>query len=250
VPIGLPVVAYKSPVPGGAQLVQVDVNNDDGLRLAYDTSYTLDLGGSVIRFRTTALPRAYLDRSWSFDSTMTPTARTQWAQATSTLSPFAARVLNEIDGAVTVSRKSCGGGAESGDSCATWVDVPLRYTVWISPYDFGAPNATRFVALHELGHIVEFLGLDSTGYAAFKALFERSPSWRGCFPDHFGDGHCVPLAEIFADQFAYWTTGFAHDPEGGYGDPPLASAADFGHVLAEQFAFRPPYWRNPARSDA
>jgi hypothetical protein len=247
VPVSLPVVAYKAPLPGGAQLVQVDVNNDDGLRIAYSTSYRLDLGGTTIAFRTTALPTAFLDRSWTFDASMTPAARAEWIQDTSGLSPLAEHVLNEINGAVTISRRSCGGAGEGGDSCATWVDVPLRYTIWISPYDFSTPRATRFVALHELGHIVEFIGLDGAAYNAFRTLFERSPNWRNCFPDQFGGTRCVPLTELFADQFAYWTTGFPHDPEGGYGDPPLATPAAFGRVLAQQFAFRPPYWRNPAR---
>jgi hypothetical protein len=248
VPVSLPVVAYKAALSGGAQLVQVDVNNDDGLRIAYGASYRLDLGGTIIRFHTSPLPTAFLERTWTFDPSMTATARAEWARATGALSPQAERVLNEIDGAVTVSRRSCGGAGEGGDSCATWVDVPLRYTVWISPYDFSVPEATRFVALHELGHIVEFLGIDGAAYEAFRTLFAQSPSWRTCFPDQY-DGGCVPLTELFADQFAYWATGLPHDPEGGYGDPPLATTAAFGRVLAQQFAFRPPYWRNPARSD-
>jgi len=247
VSVRLPVVADKAPLPGGGQLVQVDVDNDDGLRLAYSTSYRLDLGETIIRFRTTALPAAFLARSWTFDPTMTAAARSEWLRDTGALGSLGEHVLGEIDGAVTVSERACGGAGEGGDSCATWVDVPLRYTIWISPYDISVPAASRFVALHELGHIVEFIGLDGAAYAAFRTLFERSPSWRKCFPDSYGGGRCVPLTEIFADQFAYWATGFKHDPEGGYGDPPLATAADFGRVLAQQFAFRPPYWRNPAR---
>ena len=81
---------------GGAQLVQVDTNDDDGLRLAYSTSYRLDLAGRTIAFTTVALPAAYLGRSWTFTSSVTPAARAAWTLATSTLSPLATHVLDEI----------------------------------------------------------------------------------------------------------------------------------------------------------
>jgi hypothetical protein len=106
----------------------------------------------------------------------------------------------------------------------------------------------RFVAIHEIGHIVDFLGFDDQARAAFKALFQSSARWKACFPDPFANKHaCLPFSEVFADQFAYWITGYPADPTGGYEDPPLVSRAAFGHLIGSQFAFRPPYWRNPAR---
>ena len=239
--VRLPVRGKTVPMSGGAQLVQVDTSGYEGLRLAYATSYRLDLGGTTIRFRTVPVPANLTARSWRFGFNMTPAARAEWLTATSRLSLLARHTLDQIDGFVTVSLQGC----SRYSSCASWIDVPLSYTVSLTGYDFRGADVTRFVGLHELGHIVDFLGLDDQGYAAFRALFKQSPSWRSCFRDSSEKSGCVSFDEIFADQFAFWATGFTSDPDGGYGDPPLAAAVDFGRVLAAQFAFRPPIWRNP-----
>ena len=226
---------------GGAALVDVGMPGE-GLQLAYGLSYRLALGSTSFSFQTLALPAAYLARSWMFTASMTPAARRAWLAAVAGAPPVARRILSEVDGAVAVSLRNC--GAEAGDSCASVSDTG-KYSVWLSPADLGDSDGGRFVVLHELGHIVDYLGLDRTSYAAFRALFRRSPSWRSCFPDP-GSG-CVPFAEVLADQFAFYATGESEDPTGGYGDPPLASRAAFERVLLAEYAFRPPWARNPAR---
>ena len=102
------------------------------------------------------------------------------------------------------------------------------------------------MTLHEFGHLVDYMAFDARSYAAFAALFVRSPRWQKCFPDDTSSTGCVELSEIIADQFAYWATGLRADPSGGYGDPPLVDPVAFETVLRQQWAFRPPLYRNPA----
>lgn len=237
----LPTKVERASGLGGAVLVDVGMPGE-GLQLAYGLSYRLALGATSLSFQAPALPASYLARSWTFTASMTPAARRAWLAAVAGAPPVARRILSEVDGAVTVSLRNC--GAEAGDSCASVSDVG-RYSVWLSPADRGDSDGGRFVVLHELGHVVDYLGLDRTGYAAFRALFQRSPAWRACFPDP--DSGCVPFAEVFADQFTYYATGERNDPTGGYGDPPLATRAAFERVLVAEYAFRPPWARNPAR---
>ena len=99
----------------------------------------------------------------------------------------------------------------------------------------------RFVITHELGHIVDFLGLDSFSYQDLKRLFSASPKWKSCFP--LG-GSCTPFLEVFADQFGFYSTN-ARGVQSGYGDDRLATTAGFARLIQAQWSFRPPQNRNP-----
>jgi len=61
----------------------------------------------------------------------------------------------------------------------------------------------EFAITHELGHLVDFLGLDTWSYEDFRKLFSESPNWKSCFP--LG-GNCTPFLEVFADQFGFFST--------------------------------------------
>jgi hypothetical protein len=99
----------------------------------------------------------------------------------------------------------------------------------------------RFVIAHEIGHLVDFIGLDTFSYQDFRKLFSGSPKWKNCFPSN---GQCTPFLEVFADQFAFYVTNF-RGVQWGYGDDRLATASAFATRLKAQWAFRPPQNRNP-----
>jgi hypothetical protein len=240
--VALPLKTLRAVGAPGAWLAQLG-SSDDGLRLAYATRYRLVVDGTSYSYATRALPAAFLGRSWRFDVTMRPADRSAFTRALATAPPFGRQLIGQLDGGVRVSRRACD-AAES--SCAEYLDDG-SYALSIAPADFADSFADlRFVTLHEFGHLVDYVGLDATAYAAFRALFRASPRWRSCFPDDSSPQGCVEFAEIFADQFAYWATGLPADPTGGYGDPPLVEPAAFERVLLAHYAFRPPLWRNPA----
>lgn len=227
---------------GGAWLARLD-GGDDGVRLAYGTRYRLAVDGMSWSYETPPLPRAFAARSWRYGPSMRPRDRSAFVRAVATAPAFARQIVAQLDGALLVHRRACD-SAES--SCAEY-DETGAYSMSIAPADFADTFADlRFVTLHELGHVVDYIGLDADAYAPFRALFKKSPRWRTCFPDDTSDTGCVEFSEIFADQFAYWATGLPSDPSGGYGDPPLADPVAFEKVLRAQWAFRPPLWRNPA----
>jgi hypothetical protein len=239
--VALPLRLRRATGAGGASLVQLD-GSEDGLRIAYATRYRLVVDGTSWSYETPALPRAYLVRSWRFGPTMRPRDRAAFLRALASAPPFARALVAQVDGAITVNRRAC----DAKDSSCAEYDRAGAYSMSIAPADFADSFADlRYVALHELGHLIDYVGLDTGAYGAFRTLFRTSPRWRNCFPDVMADSGCVDFAEILADQFAYWATGLRADPSGGYGDPPLVAPAKFEAVLRAQWAFRPPLWRNP-----
>lgn len=240
--VALPLELRRAAGAGGASLVQLDGSND-GLRIAYAMRYRLVVDGTSWMYATSALPRAYLARGWRFGPTMRPGDRAAFRRALASAPPFAHVLVAQLDGAITVDRRSC----DMEDSSCAKYDESGAYSMSIAPANFADSFADlRYVVLHELAHLVDYVGLDSGAYGAFRSLFRTSPRWRGCFPNAAADRGCVDFAEILADQFAYWATELRADPGGGYGDPPLVASARFEAVLRAQWAFRPPLWRNPA----
>ena len=92
-----------------------------------------------------------------------------------------------------------------------------------------------------MGHIADFLGLDTFSHEEFRKLFAASPKWKSCF--QLGSS-CTPFLEVFADQFGFFATN-ARGVQSGYGDDRLASGPAFEGVLRVQWAFRPPQELNP-----
>ena len=233
----------RTPAAGGAWLARLTTGDEDGVRLAYGTRYRLVVDGMSWSYTTPPIPRAYLARSWRWGASMTPARRALYLRAVASAPAFARQIVKVLDGAITVFHRAC----DNEDSSCAEYDEWGAYTLSIAPADFADTFADmRFVTLHELGHMVDYMAFLPDAYAPFRALFQQSPRWKSCFPDDTSDTGCVDFSEIFADQFAYWATGLPADPSGGYGDPPLASPAAFEKLLREQWAFRPPVWRNPA----
>lgn len=241
--LALPVSLERAKGGAGAWLVQHASGDDDGLRLAYGTRYRLVVDGMSWSYATPPLPRAYLARGWRFGPTMRASDRAAFVRALATARPFARELVAQLDGGVTVHRRACD---DADSSCAEY-DESGAYSMSIAPADFvDTFAALRFVTLHELAHLVDYIGFDSGAYPAFRKLFRTSPRWRSCFPDETSETGCVDFSEVFADQFAYWATGLPADPTGGYGDPPLVVPEAFEKVLRAQWAFPPPWWRDPA----
>ena len=238
----LPLAVTRVPGVGGAWLAQLQ-GDDDGVRVGYASRYRLVVDGVSHPYVTASLPQRFLARSWSFGPTLSAADRRRYKAALATAPAFARQLIATIDGAVHVERKACD---DQDSSCAEFSEQGA-YSISIAPADFADSFADlRFVTLHEFGHLVDYLAFDARSYAAFTSLFRRSPRWRTCFPDDTSSTGCVELAELIADQFAYWATGLRADPSGGYGDPPLADPVAFERVLRQQWAFRPPRYRNPA----
>ena len=120
-------------------------------------------------------------------------------------------------------------------------DLPLGGNRYRPQLAFEVLSVGRFVITHELGHLVDFLGLDTFSHQDFQKLFSGSPKWKSCFPLR---GQCTPFIEVYADQFGLFSTN-AHGVQSGYGDDRLATGSAFANVLHSQWAFRPPQNRNP-----
>ena len=215
----------------GAQVVDIEVD-----RPAYDTTYRLTVGGRAFAFHTSPPSDAFLAKTWTFGSTMTPDAVATVQQAFAAAPPLVQQLAAELDGAVTFELQGCVGDPE--DSCMREVGNTFRI-------DLNPDDATPFTVLHEFGHVVDTIGLDVAGQLATQALFARSPDWSDCF--FYRPLGCVPPEELFADQFAFWATGVS-PVDVSYGDPPLVQPDELAALLTRQFAFRPGYSADPARS--
>jgi hypothetical protein len=119
---------------------------------------------------------------------MRPKERAAWRRAIASAPAFARQVIAEVDGGLTVHRRACD---DEESSCAQY-DESGAYSVSIAPIDFRETFANlRFVTLHELGHIVDYIGLDAAAYGDtpladpddFEAVLRehwgfRPPLWR------------------------------------------------------------------------
>jgi hypothetical protein len=214
----------------GSQVVDVQVD-----RPAYDTTYRLVVAGRTFTIRTSPLPATFVDKTWTFGTTMTAAAAAVVQQAFASAPPLVQQLANELDGAVTFELEGCIGDPK--DSCMR--EIGNTFRIDVNPAD-----VTAFTVLHEFGHVVDAIGLDVTGQLAVQKLLTASPDWRDCFP--YRPLGCVPPEELFADQFAYWATGIS-PVDVSYGDPPLVVPDEFAVFVAQQFAFRPGYAADPAR---
>ena len=190
--------------------------------------------------KTRPLPAQLVARSWTPGPGFSGSDRAIFLRNVNSLPPGARKVLDVIGGVISVrvlanTTPVCGGPT----SCAGF-DPGYGYFMILNRAQLHSPRA-RFIIIHELGHLVDFLGLDTFAYQAFKKLFVTSPEWKGCFPLH---GSCTPFHEVYADQFGFYGTNLT-GIQSGYNDARLSSSAAFSQLLAVQWAFRPPQDRNP-----
>ena len=226
----------------GASLVQLKGRDRiTGPQLGYGLLYTLKVGaGRSYRVRTRPVPRVLTSRTFASGPGFTGADRRSFLAVVDSLPPVGRTIVRIIGGAITVrvlgnSARICGGQT----SCAGF-DPRNGYFLILDRSQLRS-SLGRFVITHELGHLVDFLGLDTFSRQKFQTLFSASPNWKRCFP---AGGRCAPFLEIFADQFAFFSTN-AHGVQSGYNDGQLAARAAFGGLLRSQWAFRPPQSRNP-----
>ena len=161
-----------------------------------------------------------------FAPDVTPADRAWILGAIQRARPEARRLIDEVDGLVTVRTDLSGavaiGLAESG---------PQGMSV---NFDVAALNGDRaidrnVVVLHELGHIVDFVLADD---ALVRQLDAGIPPAGTCESTSDDFGACTAIEERFADTFAKWALrGRISLAGSGYGIPAPASIEDWGAPL-------------------
>jgi hypothetical protein len=231
--------------PGVADAILVGLKGRDritGPQLGYASTYTLRVGtGRAYTVRTRPIPAALLSRSFVPGPGFTGADRRRVMQAVASLPPAGRKIVDIIGGAVTVrvlanSAPVCG----AQTSCAGF-DPGNGYFMILNRAQLHDDGFGRFVIAHEIGHLVDFLGLDTFSHEDLRKLFSASPKWKSCFPL---EGSCTPFLELFADQFGFFSTN-ARGVQSGYGDDRLATGPAFATLMQAHWAFRPPQNRNP-----
>jgi hypothetical protein len=212
-----------------------------GPQLGYGLTYTLKIGTTRnYTVRTRPIPTALISRSFVPGPGFAGADRQRFVKTVDALPPVARQIVEVIGGAISVSVLTkttpiCG----APTSCAGY-DPGNGYFLILNRGQLHS-YVGRFVIDHELGHLVDFLGLDTFSHEDFRRLFSDSPRWKSCF--HL-EGHCSPFLEVFADQFGFFSTNDT-GVQSGYGDERLTTGPAFAKVLHADWAFRPPQDRNP-----
>ena len=128
-----------------------------------------------------------------------------------------------------------------GDLVTTEVGArSVRFTVTLAPRTRHGGRFGRHMILHELGHAVDTGLMTHTDRLAWDFAFSGAPRWLTCFPmpPNPSNTRCVPAAEIFADQFAFYANG-DRGIRSGYNVPPLLRRAQFDALLRRAVPGRP-----------
>lgn len=155
---------------------------------------------------TTASPSALLDASarqgrLKFAPDVAPTDRQVVLAAITRARPEARRLIDNVDGLVTIRVGSVGGTAvgltrTAGSGFEVILDLGTVY------HESGERGVSRLV-LHELGHVVDFMLVP----AALKSDLDATiPAGYACDPG-LPNGACAAREERFAETFAKWATG-------------------------------------------
>jgi hypothetical protein len=240
--VSIEIAATATPGVEGAILVALKGRDRiTGPQVGYGLTYTLKIGTNrSYTVRTRQIPSALVSRSFVPGPGFTGGDRRRFLQAVASLPPTARQIVDVIGGAVTVSVLTktapiCG----FQTSCAG-LDPGYGYFLILNRAQLHS-RLGRFIIIHELGHLVDFLGLDTFSHQDLRKLFSASPKWKNCFPLQ---GTCVPFLEVFADQFAFFSTN-AQGVQSGYGDDRLATSSAFARAIRAQWAYRPPQDLNP-----
>jgi hypothetical protein len=240
--VRIEIAATRVAASQGASLVELRARDRiTGPQLGYGLVYTLKIGtGRSYQVRTRPVPPVLTSRTFAPGPGFSGADRRAFLAVVDSLPPVARTIVRIIGGAITVrvlgnSAPICGGQT----SCAGF-DQGNGYFLILNRSQLRS-SVGRFVIAHELGHLVDFLGLDSFSHQKFRKLFSVSPHWKRCFRE---GGRCAPFLEVFADQFGFFATD-ARGVQSGYNDGRLAAGAAFGGLLRSQWAFRPPQSRNP-----
>jgi hypothetical protein len=236
------VAATAAPGVEGATLVSLKGRDRiTGPQLGYGLTYTLRIGTDrSFPVQTTPIPSVLLSASFVPGPGFKGADRQLFLKTVDSLPPEGRKIVDTIRGAITASILANSApicGAQT--SCAGY-DPGNGYFMIVNRAQLHS-KLGEFAITHELGHLVDFLGLDTWAHEDFRKLFTTSPRWKSCFPLN---GNCTPFLEVFADQFGFYSTN-AVGVQSGYGDDRLATSPGFTGALQVQWAFRPPQERNP-----
>ena len=142
-------------------------------------------------------------------------------------------LLYRVAGRLTIHRSMPEAPAGGNFTETQYDGTHVAWQVNLSQYTLNwSSKLGAHLTMHELGHVIDGALIDDDLRNAFLALFRPSPYWNDCYPMPQGaSSRCVRAPEIFADQFAFWATGFG-DVRTFYNLPPFASLRDFGALLA------------------
>ena len=202
---------------GGARIVGFGLSSV----LAYGHRYTAQIGTVAIPVTTRAAPADFLRRSWTFVS-LGKSERSAFLSIVRRTPPLLQRILADLDGATTV-----GGGGHGcfiADACENAENgrATIGFRRGLEP----------FVVLHELGHVVFDIGLDETGARLFRTeLIRAGFDW--------DNECCVKLAELFADQLAFWALGGKPAGVESYLERMFIPPRRFEEFLRQNAGYRP-----------
>jgi hypothetical protein len=228
---------------GAEGAILVALKGRDGVtgpQIGYGLTYTLKIGNRSYSVRTRPIPSALVSRSFVAGPGFTGADRRRFMKTVDSLPPTARKIVDIIGGAITASVLDDTAAICGAQTSCAGIDPGNGYFLILNRSQLRSAMG-RFVITHELGHLVDFLGLDTWSAEDFRKLFSRSSKWKNCFPLR---GQCSPLLEVFADQFAFFSTN-ARGVQSGYGDDRLATRSAFAKNLQTQWAFRPPQDINP-----
>lgn len=166
----------------------------------------------------------------AFDSSVPSSVRKGFTRAVQQAPKQFRAMAGDINGQLKVSmgsQKFMKGAA----GLATWKTPAERpYRIYFSRVVKWDDLQVRIVAAHELGHIFDFAGISGQQMKEeFLRQAKRSKRYRSCFKRPGDPERCMPLAEIFADQVAFYAV--KEKFKSGYGIPQLLSDRQIGRVL-------------------
>ena len=240
--VTIPVVATAGSGVEGSILVSLKGRDQvTGPQIGYGLTYTVDVGTKrSFTVRTIPVPSVIVSRSVVPGPGFNGADRQRFTAIVNSLPSAGRKIANIIGGVVTVSVLANSAPVCGLQSSCAGVDPGNGYFLVLNRAQLRS-SIGRFVITHEIGHLVDFLGLDTYSHEDFRKLFSGSSHWKSCFPLR---GQCTPFLEVFADQFAYFSTN-AHGVQSGYGDDRLATSSGYATILRAQWAFRPPQDINP-----
>jgi hypothetical protein len=224
----LPLAIETTTTPLGALHVAASPRRS---ALGVGTELRLLVGERQLTARVGPLPASVAGRGWAFAGGLRAGERRLFLDTVASFRAPARRILRQLSGGVLVQRGSCGATSCAGFDGRLWF-------IRLHPAQLRERYAPFLIA-HELGHLVEELGLDQAARSRFQRAFRRSARWTDCFRAR--DGRCTPEGELFADQFAFYALGRrdGRAPASGYGTRPLLEARRFQRLLVEGWVLRP-----------
>jgi hypothetical protein len=162
-------------------------------------TYRLDRAGAA-RAGARFLDQATRARTFRFAPGSTPADEQAFLAAIAVARPEARRLIDDVDGLVTVAFGTTGIAGVIG---LTHFDG-THYEVTIDIADiaghYGGVRGVDATILHEMGHVVDRALVPDDLIAALNA---QIPTGERCLPGQ-PTGACAPVAERFADTFAKW----------------------------------------------